>query len=88
MKSVFTKEYGQFLVLLIKARKDAGLSQQALANCLRRPQSFVSKYERGERRLDVIEFIKIAQALDLSATDIISKLEQKLTAAADKRGRQ
>ena len=78
MKSVFTKEYGQFLTALIDARKAENLSQQGLADKLGRPQSFVSKYERGERRLDVIEFLHVARALRLSATEIIAKLERKL----------
>lgn len=81
MKSVFTKEYGQFLEKLIEARKAENLSQQELADKLGRPQSFVSKYERGERRLDVIEFLHVARALGLSATDIISKLERALSAS-------
>ena len=44
-------------------RKAAGVRQQALAERLGRPQSFVAKYENGERRLDMIEFIAIARAL-------------------------
>jgi len=45
---------------LIQARKSAGLTQQAVADVLGKPQSFVAKYENGERRLDVVEFIRIA----------------------------
>jgi transcriptional regulator with XRE-family HTH domain len=48
---------------MIEARKAAGLTQQALAKRLKRHQSFVAKYETGERRLDVIEFLIIARAL-------------------------
>jgi transcriptional regulator with XRE-family HTH domain len=47
----------------IQARKSAGLTQVGLADRLGRPQSFVSKYERGERRLDVIEFCEVCRAL-------------------------
>ena len=78
MKSVFTKEYTKFIRVLIEARKTAGLTQQELALKLSRPQSFVSKYERGERRLDVIEFLQVAKDLRLSATGIISDLERDL----------
>ena len=49
--------------LLVEARRDAGLTQVALAKKLGRPQSFVSKFERGERRLDVTEFLDVARAL-------------------------
>ena len=48
---------------MIGARKAAGLTQQALALRLKKPQSFIAKYEGGERRLDVVEFITIACAL-------------------------
>ena len=48
---------------MIGARKAAGLTQHALARRLKKPQSFVAKYEGGERRLDVVEFIAIARAL-------------------------
>jgi len=47
----------------VGARKAAGLTQHALARRLKKPQSFVAKYEGGERRLDVVEFVTIARAL-------------------------
>ena len=86
LKSVFTKEYVKLIAALIDARKTTGLSQQGLADKLKRPQSFVSKYERGERRLDVVEFLHVARALRLSATEIISDLERELS--APKKGAQ
>ena len=51
--------------ILLKARNAAGMTQAELAERLRRPQSFVSKYERGERRLDIVEFIEVASALGI-----------------------
>lgn len=63
MKSTFTHEYAAFLEGLVAARKRQGLTQQAVAGLLGKPQSFVSKYESGERRLDVVEFIQIAKVL-------------------------
>jgi len=62
-KSVHSPDQAAFCELMIKARKAAGLTQHALALRLRKPQSFVAKYEGGERRLDVVEFIAIARAL-------------------------
>jgi transcriptional regulator with XRE-family HTH domain len=53
------------------------LTQVALAKKLGRPQSFVSKFERGERRLDVIEFLEVARALSLDAARIVSELERR-----------
>ena len=58
-KSVFTKRYERLRLLLVEARRSTRTSQAELAAKLRQPQSFVSKYERGERRLDVIEFLEI-----------------------------
>lgn len=60
--------------LLISERKRYGLTQVELAERLGKPQSFVSKYERGERRLDVIEFIEVATALGTDPAKLIRKL--------------
>ncbi|MBR0959261.1 helix-turn-helix domain-containing protein [Bradyrhizobium japonicum] len=62
-KSLKSAEYARLIALLVATRHKAGIRQQALAKKLRKPQSFIAKYEGGERRLDVIEFITIAEAL-------------------------
>jgi transcriptional regulator with XRE-family HTH domain len=62
-KSIHSSDQAAFCELMVRARKAAGLTQQALALRLKKPQSFVAKYEGGERRLDVVEFIVIARAL-------------------------
>lgn len=62
---------------LVEARKAAGLSQGALADRLDRHQQFVSRYETGERRLDVVEFIDIARSLGVdpaAALSLVPKL--------------
>ena len=61
--SVFTQRHQEFIQFLVAARKAAGVTQVELAARLARHQSFVSKVERGERRVDVIEFCQIAAAL-------------------------
>lgn len=63
-KSLKSAEHARFIALLVAARHKAGIRQQALAKKLRKPQSFIAKYEGGERRLDVIEFIAIAEAME------------------------
>ena len=73
-KSIYSESYERFLTLLIEARKNAGLTQQQLADLLKRPQSYVSKYERGERRLDVIEFLSITKILNVDPVSILQKL--------------
>ena len=62
-KSLKSAEYDRLIEILVAARHGAGIRQQTLATKLGRPQSFIAKYEGGERRIDVIEFIAIARAL-------------------------
>ena len=52
--SVFRPEYKLFQQILVQARQNAGFTQTDLARHLSKPQSYVSKYENGERRIDVI----------------------------------
>lgn len=75
-KSVHSKSYGRFLELLIAARKKAGLTQVDVAAKLSRPQSFVSKYEKGERRLDVVEFLEVAYAVGFDPVSFIRRLSK------------
>jgi len=75
--SVYSSRYRRFRELLIAARKAEGLSQAALADRLGWVQTAVSKYERGERRLDVIEFLDIADALGLDPVKLVRKLIAK-----------
>ena len=75
MKSIFTKEYEHVLSRLIAARKNAGLTQDELAERLNKPQSFVSKYERGERRLDIVEFMNVALAIGIKPSTILAEIE-------------
>ena len=65
--------YTHLQKLLIEARHAAELTQAELALRLGRPQSFVSKYERGERRLDLIEFHELATALQLDPKELFAK---------------
>lgn len=76
-KSAFSRKHEHFRTLLAEARRGAGLTQVALAKKLGRPQSFVSKFERGERRLDVIEFLDVARALRVDPAQVIADLERR-----------
>lgn len=62
-KSLKSAEYARLIAMLVAVRKNSGVRQQALAKKLGRPQSFIAKYEGGERRIDVVEFVAIADAL-------------------------
>ncbi|MFC5508127.1 helix-turn-helix domain-containing protein [Bosea massiliensis] len=61
--------------LLVEARKAKGLTQAELADLLGKPQSFVAKYENGERRIDVIEFVDITAILGISTHNLLAKIE-------------
>ena len=76
--SVFSENYDRFRRLLVSARKTAGLTQVEVAVRLARPQSYVSKYERGERRLDVIEFFEVATAIGIDPFDFLKTLHVSL----------
>ncbi|MHB1700359.1 MAG: helix-turn-helix domain-containing protein [Acidobacteriaceae bacterium] len=67
--------------ILTSLRNDLGLRQVDLAKSLGRPQSFVSKYESGERRLDVLELNEICKALHVSLSEVIIRVEQELNEA-------
>lgn len=73
-KSVHSAGQTAFGNLMIEARKRAGLTQQQLAAKLSRPQSFVAKYEGGERRIDVVEFIAICRAMSVDSVGLLQKL--------------
>lgn len=64
--------------ILRHLREGAGLTQQDLASRLAKPQSFVSKYEAGARRLDILETRRICSALGVSLAHLESRLEQIL----------
>lgn len=73
-RSRSSPRYARLGQLLIEARLTAGLTQAGLAQKLRRPQSYVSKYENGERRLDVIEFLEVTDQLGCRPDEIVAAL--------------
>lgn len=77
-KSLHSAEQLALRELLVGARRKAGLTQQQLAERLGKPQSFVAKYEGGERRLDVIEFIAVAQAIGADPARFIRALLKQI----------
>ncbi|WP_249129814.1 helix-turn-helix domain-containing protein [Bradyrhizobium sp. AUGA SZCCT0283] len=85
-KSLNSPEYARLIGLLVAVRHAAGVRQQALAKQLGRPQSFIAKYEGGERRLDVVEFVAIARALGADPIKLLRDfLSEKPVKAAKKR---
>lgn len=70
-KAKFSPAYDHLRSLLVRARESAGLRQEDVARRLKRPQSYVSKIELGERRLDVVEYIEFARAIKADAIRIL-----------------
>lgn len=71
-------EQKQLQLLLKELRKEAKLSQQELADRIGKPQSFVSKYESGERRLDILELRNICESLETSLLDFVKRFEEHI----------
>lgn len=78
-KSIHTTQYTVLLELLAEARSRSGVTQIELAKRLKMTQSSVSKVERGERRLDVIELHAWCQALDTPFRTMMSELDNRLS---------
>ena len=74
-KSLHSEGYSLFLRQLRAARKSAGITQIELAERLDETQSFVSKCERGERRIDVVELLDIAAAIGFDPREAIKRLK-------------
>lgn len=85
-RTIYSKEQERLVGLLRQLRLDAGLRQEDLARKLKRPQSFVSKYEIGQRRLDLVELREICRALDIPLIDFVKQFEKAVRPAAARRG--
>jgi transcriptional regulator with XRE-family HTH domain len=68
------REYKKVGKILGDAREAAGLTQQVLANKLAKPQSFVSNYESGQRRVDILEFLRIVDAMEADPQKLFSEV--------------
>ena len=77
-KSVFSTEYEVFLELLRSQRESSGVTQEVLAERLEWTQSVVSKCERGERRLDIVELRSWCVALGIGLPAFATKLDKAL----------
>ena len=75
MKPIYSPASARLRELLTDARLKAGLTQEQVANRLSRPQSFVSKYESGERQLDVVEFLDVCAAVGMDGAKILRQVE-------------
>ena len=77
-KSIYSQSYKVFLRRLKSTRKEAGLSQENVAKRVGRTQSFVSKCERGERRIDIIELRDFCWAIGVDFRQFVSAIDKEL----------
>ena len=77
-KSIYTREYEIVLRLLKEAREKAGITQVKLAKMLGQTQSFVSKVERGDRRLDIVQLRTLCHICGLTLLEFVERLEKEL----------
>lgn len=77
-KSPFSRNYKLFVRLLVEVRKEAGITQEQLAKRLGETQSFVSKCERGERRIDIVELAAFCNALRISLPTFVGRFSTAL----------
>jgi transcriptional regulator with XRE-family HTH domain len=71
LKTIHSEKYRYLLALLREAREAAGFTQAQLSQRLGKPQSYVSKYENGDRRLDLIEMLEVCRIVNADPHEMI-----------------
>jgi transcriptional regulator with XRE-family HTH domain len=77
-KRIYMAQRGRLVGLLREMRIEAGLTQVDLAALIERDQAYVSRYESGQRRLDVLEVREICQAIGITLEEFVKRLEKAL----------
>ena len=73
-KTIFGGDHQHLVEVLTDARKAAGLTQVDLSQRIGRDQTFISLIERGQRRVDVVEFIRLANAMGTEPVDLFARV--------------
>ena len=82
-KTLYSDEHKIFLYLLRQVRQEAGLTQAALAEMLQVPQSFVSDYETGSRKLDTLQMRQVCIAMEIRLSDFAARLDENIARGLD-----
>ena len=74
MKNIHNHDYKKLLTALVEHRKLQKLTQVQVAKHLHKPQSYISKIEQGDRRIDILEFVKLCNAINASPCFLLEKM--------------
>lgn len=80
-KTIFGGEHRHLVAVLVEARQAAGLTQAELAARIGKDQSFVSIIERGQRRVDVLEFVALARSMEADPSQLFERVTSRLSKA-------
>lgn len=83
MSSIYEPCYKVFVDCLKDFRLQSKMTQQELASLLGYAQSYVSKYEQGQKRLDIVEIKKICDALGITLLEFVAEYESRLLKGVD-----
>lgn len=75
VKTIYQEPYLRLVQALVQARKNAGLTQTQVAEKLAKPQSYIAKVEGADRKLDVMEFVELCEAIYLDPSEFIKLLK-------------
>lgn len=75
MKTIYQEPYLRLVQALVQARKNAGLTQTQVAEKLAKPQSYIAKVEGADRKLDVMEFVELCEAIHQNPSELIKLLK-------------
>ncbi|EOZ9311430.1 TPA: helix-turn-helix transcriptional regulator [Klebsiella pneumoniae] len=74
MTSIYSNDYQMVIKALRDARIACGITQHEVASAFGRPQSFIAKVESGERRLDVVEFVRFCRIVNIDPVTLLNRL--------------
>jgi len=75
VKTIYQEPYLRLVQALVQARKNAGLTQTQVAEKLAKPQSYIAKVEGADRKLDVMEFVELCEAIHQNPSELIKLLK-------------
>ena len=75
VKTIYQARYLKLMEALVQARKKAGLTQMQVAEILSKPQSYIAKVEGADRKLDVMEFVELCEAIHQDPSELIKLLK-------------